>query len=62
MSIRMQVECPREDCRFKERCTLVKKGGNEVNFTPTLKIRMIGLRLTVQCFSFKEEEYEDKYL
>jgi hypothetical protein len=61
MSIKMKVECPKESCKFKDRCTLRRKGGNEVDFTPTLKIRMIGLKLTVQCFSFKEEGDEDKY-
>jgi len=61
MSVEMTIDCPEKGkCRFASGCMVLKPGDERRRFTPTLKIRMVDLKLTVRCFSFKEKVYEGK--
>lgn len=59
MAVTIEVDCPAENCKFRESCTLRCKGQEGIEYTPTLKIRMVRLKLEVKCFSFKRREDED---
>lgn len=52
----------KERCKYGKNCLAVKSGSEGGTFGPVLKFRLIGVKLVVKCFSFKEERDENNNL
>ncbi len=61
MAVRMNdLVCPMKDrCKFRNGCILVKSAEEGARFSPTLKLRLEGLRWYVKCFSFTEDSWKN---
>lgn len=44
-------------CKFKNGCIVLNSPDKGARFSPTLKLRLEGLRWIVKCFSFTEDQW-----
>ena len=61
MALRLKLECKAKNCKFFEKCIIVRPiktldpndAGGE--FAPIIKQRLIRLQLQIRCYSFEEK-------